>query len=108
MSWDINLEINTGKKFVEVTEERNITFNVSPMYYKAIKLEDGVRGLHKMSATKAIPILKNAINDMIQNSEEYKQLNPKNGWGNYEYALEILQWLLKKCDDNPMCRIRIV
>jgi len=39
----------------------DITYNYSPFYYKTINEKNGLRHLHGMKASRAIPILKQAI-----------------------------------------------
>jgi len=107
MSWDVSLEINTGSTYIEIGESRGMTYNVSSMYNKAFELEGGFRGLNEMFADEAVDYLEHAINEMKSNKEEYEKLNPKNGWGNYEGALELLEWLHFQCTEHSLARIRI-
>ena len=73
MSFDISLEINTGNKYIEIDEGRNYTYNVSPMFYKALELEKGLRGLHEMESDEAIGYLEHAVNEMKAHREEYEK-----------------------------------
>ena len=41
------------------------------------------------------------IIDMQNKPDEYKLLNPKNGWGDYDGALEFLVDFLVACDQHP-------
>ena len=72
MSLDIDI---IAKRHVSIYD-CNVTYNLAGMYYKAIK-------------------------DMIENKEEYKKLNPKNGWGTYEGLLEVFQDMRNVCEQNP-------
>ncbi len=108
MSWDIYLEINTGNKYIEIGDGFDCTYNLAPMFYKALELKEGLRGLNGMEADGAIGYLQHAINEMKSNKEEYEKLNPKNGWGNYQNAIELLEWLLFKCNEHPLVRIKII
>lgn len=97
MSLDIGIH---AKREIEIFES-NITYNLAPMYYKCIDKELGLKKLNNMSCKEALPILQNAINDLIENQEEYEKLNPKNGWGSYDGLLEVIKDMRNCCEDNP-------
>lgn len=108
MSWDLCLVIDAGGESPAIIEEYedNITWNLQEMLSKATKL-DGFRTLDGMIAKYAIPILDTAIKDMKAKPKIYKKLNPHNGWGTYEVALDSLEKLLCACVENPKATIRI-
>lgn len=97
MSVDLSIK---AKRLVEIYET-NITYNLAPMYYKAIDEELGLKKIKGMSCKKALPIIENAIKDMIDNKEEYEKLNPKNGWGTYDGLLEQFKEMRNMCANNP-------
>ena len=97
MSLDIEI---IAKRPVSIYEG-NVTYNLADMYYKAIDEEKGFKKLHNMSCKTVLPIIEKAIKDMIENKEEYKKLNPKNGWGTYECLLEVFQDMRNVCESNP-------
>ena len=108
MSWDVSLMIDTGdKELVEVVDLGNYTYNVSPMYYKAFERKGGFRSLDGMRVKKAIPILERAIQRMKDDPKQYKKMNPENGWGDYEGALEYLMDILDGCKKHPKTIIKI-
>jgi len=39
--------------------------------------------------------------------EKYKLLNPSNGWGSYEGALEFLQNVLVACTTHPLAKVYV-
>ena len=94
MSLDINI---TAKREVEIYE-RNVTYNLANMYYKCIDKEKGFKKLDGMNCKEALPIINNAIKDMLNNADEYRKLNPKNGWGSYEGLLATLQEMRNCCE----------
>ena len=97
MSWDIHI-----KAIRPVTIfEANITYNLSDMYYKCVDKEKGLKLFDNMSCKEALPILQKAIEDLIDNKEEYEKLNPKNGWGSYGHLLGTFLDMRKCCTDNP-------
>lgn len=108
MSWDISLEIDTGGvEPAEVVDIGNYTYNVMPMYAKVMGLRSLNSDLHGMLAGEAIPILRNGIAYMEDNPLIFQRMNPENGWGDYEGALEYLRKILKACVSNPKCTIRV-
>lgn len=107
MSYDVSLVINTGKIEHEVVDCGNYTSNVYKMYRKAFKSENGIKELIDKKADYATIILPDVIKDMEDNAEEYKALNPSNGWGDYEGALAYLKTILKWCIIHPNCTIKI-
>ena len=97
MSWDIILK---AKREI-ILFETNITYNLADMYYKCIDKELGLEKLDGLSSKKALPIVKKAIKDMEDNKEEYKKLNPPNGWGSYDGLLRDLRNLKKSGEQIP-------
>lgn len=104
MSLDVSVK---ARRTVEVYED-NITYNLAPMYYKCIDINGGLKGLNGMKCRDAIPVLNRAIDDLIENKEEYEKLNPKNGWGSYEGLLKSLKNLRIACLENPNGKVEIV
>ncbi len=105
MSYDIYLQINTGKGERTVVEIGNYTSNIAPMYYKAF--DKDWKFINGMRAGDAFDHILQAYKNMIGNPEEYRELNPSNGWGDYEGARDFLRKLLEECGENPECKIYI-
>ena len=103
MSLDISI---TAKREVEIYED-NVTYNLSKMYYKCIDKEKGFKKLDGMNCKEALPIINNAIQDMLNNADEYRKLNPENGCGSYEGLLSSLQEMRNCCENNPDGTINI-
>jgi hypothetical protein len=96
MSWDIS--INCSHCGHEVYD-RNITYNVSKMYYHAFRKfghEGGLRTLHKMMVSDAEPILEKIYHQLHKHPEIYEPMNPENGWGSYEGATKVIKELWDK------------
>ena len=106
MSWDVNLYAPTECGQLTDVGRRNYTWNVSPMYYDALG-GDGLSQFGRMNAKDALPILKEGVRKMKESPEKYREMNPPNGWGNYEGALDLLEWMLKKCEEYPSIEISI-
>lgn len=96
MSLDISI---TAKRVTEIYDG-NVTYNLADMYYKCIDKEKGFKKLDGMNCKEALPIINNAIQDMLNNAKEYRKLNPSNGWGSYEGLLSTLQEMRTCCENN--------
>jgi hypothetical protein len=110
MSIDIDLIIHTGKDFAVVFEVGNMTHNVQPMWRKAIKTTSdrdmNLCDFNSWVAFNACGILEKALEHMQYNENEYTPLNPSNGWGDYDSAVEYLESFLVACKNHPACIIR--
>ena len=116
MSWDVYLTQEDGEcpscgqsTTAVRSNVGNMTFNVAPMYYSAFEFaykcihgspykpnDDegfGLRQLTGMKCADALPYMLVAIAHMRQQPSEYMKMNPPNGWGSYESALEFLEEL---------------
>jgi hypothetical protein len=82
--------------------EANYTFNVSPMFYAALtEVEGGIRGLNGKTGEVAGLLLERAIERMRAEPERYRAMNPVNGWGNYDGAVDLLVTLASWCHECP-------
>lgn len=102
MSYDIYLkQMVTEEK--EVADIGNYTSNVCDMWEKALGMP--LKRLDSMTAEFAIPYLAIGIKNMTDNPQEYEEMNPDNGWGDYDGALNYLVELLEGCKKFPNSRI---
>jgi hypothetical protein len=105
VSWSVWLEVNTGYGWRSIDDDsRGCTWNVCPMFYAA-GLEDGVRSLDGKTASEVATILAPVVQFMEAHPTEMRALNPKNGWGSYESALNFLRGIMVDCQMNPACRL---
>jgi hypothetical protein len=92
MSWDIKLVDKNNNKTMDIG---NYTYNVNPMYKKALGFN--LSELHMKPTKEVLNLLENAVINMKYHAEEYKKLDPTNGWGSYKDALEYLEKLYYGC-----------
>lgn len=108
MSYDFHMEIDTGGH--EPTElpnlDENYTYNVSPMFREAFG-GDGINQLDSTTGAECAELLRHAILKMSSDRARYEAMNPPNGWGNYEGALDLLVRLLRWCVKHPKATMRI-
>jgi hypothetical protein len=59
--------------------------------------------------SECVPELKRAIDHMndSENKVDYMRMNPKNGWGDYESALNYLKDILIACELHPKAQLSI-
>lgn len=106
MSYDIRLVINTGGKHpAAVTECKSPTYNLCVMFKEALGCP--IRELDGRVAGDIVQRLKTATAEMKKYPDKFRDLNPPNGWGNYEGALESLCWLLEVCQKHPLALVEI-
>lgn len=110
MSYDISLYItvNTGGPEAAqfcAADIGNYTSNVGPMWTKALghRLAD----LADKTGGNSLPALQRAVADMEAEPSTYRAMNPDNGWGCYEGALDYLRQLRDACTTHPNATIRI-
>jgi hypothetical protein len=121
VSYDIWLEADlAGEKRARLDgdEPGNITYNVDPMFALALGGEsgDGIQNGRELlldrkdpalkrfidrPAAEAIGPLTSAVASMEGNPDTYRALNPENGWGDYEGALDYLRRFLAACEAHP-------
>lgn len=110
MSYDISLHVQIdtgGPEPIDycVDDIGNYTSNVAAMWNDALghRLAD----LHGRKASDCSDALKQAVTDMRQRPGHYRAMNPSNGWGDYDGALEYLSELHLACLAHPNAEIRI-
>ena len=114
MSWDISMIVSgvkcdcCGSTSGEIEIEiGNYTYNVSPMYVKAMGFS--LNKLDGMSGEVVHIILTAACHNMNKTHErdDYLALNPKNGWGNFRGALDYLEKIRDACETYPNGKLRV-
>jgi len=102
MSLDLSLE-NRCEMCTSREEhfDRNITHNLIPMWKKA-GVYDALYNSDGKNPEEFIEVLGRGMHDMRTNPEEYKKLNPENGWGDYEGAIDFLEEFNRACLDSPL------
>lgn len=106
MSYDIYLEVDTGAEdLTPVVEIGNYTSNVSPMWAQALgcRLMSWTGWAQRMHCRSWRP----GWPQCGPIRPGYRELNPANGWGRYEGALEYLKKLRDACAEHPKTRIRV-
>lgn len=104
MGYTIYLEIDTGAGHTaQCGDIGGYTYNVSRMFQNA--LGQSLTAFNQMNAGESVELLLKGVNDMEAYPAFYRAMNPDNGWGDYEGALDYLRSLLRACQDHPLARI---
>lgn len=84
----------------------NITHNVSPMW-RLVGVRDALYESHGRLAEETLPALRAGVATMRERIVDCRALNPPNGWGDADRALEWLGEWLEACERYPRARIRV-
>jgi hypothetical protein len=110
LSLDIYLEtdVNTGGAELHVVGLywANITHNVASMWQRAGCFEALYKSAGK-AAADILPALERAEGEMRREPGAYRALDPSNGWGGYDSALEWLGKLIAACRRYPKAVVRV-
>ena len=114
MSYDAYMRIDTGGEYLAtVCEIGNMTSNVSPMWRRAISAatgqEMGLADLEGKTGAEIAPILNKALGHICDpaNATEYRAMNPSNGWGDVNSAVQYLRAILDACNQHPKAMLYI-
>lgn len=108
LGFTLYVEVDLGGETPYCLEpfDANYTHNVVPMWekagvYEALYKSDGKQ------AKEIIPELEIGYEFMKNNPDLFIPLNPPNGWGDYETALEFLNNILDSCKKYPKTIIQV-
>lgn len=96
MSWGIDLDTGTGT--VEVFDGH--TYNLSPMWRLAGVFETS-RDLDGLRASEIHGRALAGLRRALSFPEQFRSLNPANGWGEYDGFVQVLTLLAIRCAENP-------
>lgn len=123
MSYDIWLTGKLGgEREVHIEEPGNITYNLDPMFALALDGDPqlGVQGgadvvFHRKNpalkrfigkrAAEAVVALLAALEKMEREPDRFRVLNPENGWGDYEGAVDYIRRFYVACQRYPEATI---
>lgn len=77
------------------------TYNLTPMWYKALPFLSSTRDLHGRTCASLYPDLTYGLHHIIDHTEEYRALNPDNGWGDFPGFFEIFVRFREMCGLYP-------
>jgi hypothetical protein len=78
----------------------NYTYNVSGMWYDCYP-DEGIRKHYGLSGFDALPVLRKLRDHMEENKERLVEMNPSNGWGDFDGAYKFVCDLILASVDRP-------
>lgn len=106
MSWDAQIEVRHPDGYITIVELFNCTYNLRPMWEKA-GIYQTFTDIQDAKTVDLGPKLLAGLTDAIQHPQEYRALNPPNGWGNYEGFVELLVIFARACYEHPTGIVRV-
>ena len=107
MGYRVSFSIDTGGEEPYFLEQSfGHTYNCVQMFREVLGKE-GINSLDTMQAKDCILALENAIIYMEFFPEKFKPMEPPNGWGTYETALDFLREILVMAQAHPKTTIHV-
>lgn len=100
MSYDVIVggAVRYGDDWPDITEYRNMTSNLAPMWRAAgIDLAE----CDGRPAAQVAEGLAGALLTLEEDPERFRAMNPPNGWGDYEGCKRFLAGILEDCRARP-------
>ncbi len=69
--------------------------------------ETGLPALHGAPCVEAAGVIAAALRRMADDPAPYRAMNPANGWGSFDSAVEDLLWLLEQCSRHPEATVYV-
>lgn len=84
----------------------NLTYNLQAMFTEAFGTywKDALNGNNGRACQSMI---KSAIENMEEDPDKFRELEPANKWGTYESGLEFLNKMLSDCEEYPNMYVSI-
>lgn len=102
MSWGVDIRVDHTDGYttwVEIVSGH--TYNLTPMWAKAGIVQNATRELDGKSCAEMAPIALAGLADAWANAAAYRELDPPNGWGDYDGFLEILTRFARRVHEHP-------
>ena len=96
-----------GKDRVEFEVwEWNVTHNLSQMW-RAAGIFNEIYNSEGVEASEVVDRLNHGLRMMTHHPEAYRALEPSNGWGTYENAIEFIGNFIEACNEYPKAVIAV-
>lgn len=105
MSLDVSLVDEHGEEMFH----KNITHNLNQMadkagmYYHLWRPDE----IDVVVAEQLIAPLHKGLLELVEKPDFYKQYNPPNGWGSYDYLVIFVKEYLQACILNPTLKVEV-
>lgn len=114
MGLDFYLYIELDGKEIQIFS-KNITHNLNTMaeeaglylvLWRPTQSKIDVEKTESTHARDLIPTIETGLKKLKNNPEIFKQYNPPNGYGTYEYLVEFTEAVLAACKEYPSALVR--
>ena len=106
MSWSADIIIKHGDGYTTIIPVVDgHTYNLTPMWRKAGACQL-TRDFDDRSCEDLAPVLAAALDHALAHPDEYRELNPANGWGDYEGFVEVLSRFAELTSLHPRGVVR--
>jgi hypothetical protein len=80
------------------------TYNLAPMWKRALHI-DTTRDLDGKACAEVKPLILPAIADILEHEDDYRKMEPDNGWGDFDGFWEIFTRFARMVYQHPTGRI---
>ncbi|PSS42922.1 hypothetical protein C6401_15305 [Arthrobacter woluwensis] len=106
MSFDLDIETcDTDGNLVLVPIVDSHTYNLAPMWVKALPIKK-TSDLDGWKCAEHLPDLEAGLLDAVRNADQYRAMEPSNGWGDYDGFLETLIRFVSLAFKHPSGTVR--
>lgn len=88
---------------INITHNLNIMADLAGIYEVIWRPDE----LGVVFADEILPELEAGLRNLKSNPNEYRELNPENGWGSYEVLVEVVTAYIQACKENPNAVIEV-
>ena len=100
----VTKDIDGNEHWIEVVDGH--TYNLAPMWCKALPFLDSSSDLDRRRCEDILDALDAGLLDATKNASAYRELNPANGWGDYEGFYRIFVRFVQLCNQHPSGIVR--
>lgn len=107
MSYDVSLSADVGGPDLVPLSllDINYTYNVGPMFYKAVG--SGPNQWDGKPASEVSAICSRILDAFAAEPATYRAMNPSNGWGSFDGARKFIATIKDACDKAPKAILRV-
>lgn len=85
----------------ETTDTRNVTYNVSPMWFLIFPDAKAMIDIDNMTGSESFVTLNYALSHLLAEPDKFKELNPPNNFGSYDGLISFIKQLLIDAKNYP-------
>lgn len=107
MSWDINLYTELDGEIIDIPgTDFNYTHNINQMIREA-GFSDWPYEVDGWDAQDLGIALAKSLEELTRDPKRFRAMNPKNGWGDYDTLVPVLQQIRELCAKYPSAKVHM-